>query len=73
MAGKIYKKEYRKLVRRLKQARLETGMTQTQVSKRLRKCQSYISKIESGELMVDILTLKEMAKIYKKSIDFFIN
>jgi transcriptional regulator with XRE-family HTH domain len=72
MAGNIYKREYKNLVSRLKHARLEGGLTQNEVSKRLGKCQSYLSKIESGQLMIDILTLKKIAKIYKKSINYFI-
>jgi transcriptional regulator with XRE-family HTH domain len=73
VSGTIYKNEYRKLVNRLKQARLEAALTQKEVSKHLGKCQSYVSKIESGQLMIDILTLKKIAKIYKKPIEFFIN
>jgi len=42
------------------------------LSKKLRKPQSYISKIERGERRIDIAELKELAKIYKKSINFFV-
>lgn len=73
MSENIYKNEYRKLVRRLKQARLEAALTQKEISKRLGKCQSYVSKIENGQLMIDVITLKKIAKIYKKPIEYFIN
>ncbi|PIP55886.1 MAG: hypothetical protein COX06_00865 [Candidatus Zambryskibacteria bacterium CG22_combo_CG10-13_8_21_14_all_42_17] len=35
--------------------------------------QSYISKIERGERRVDIAELCALAKIYKKSLGYFVN
>ena len=34
--------------------------------------QSFISKIEAGQRRIDVVQLKEFAKIYKKSLDYFI-
>ena len=45
MVKTIYLKEYKKLIGKLKAARLEAGLTQVQVSKLLKQPQSYISKI----------------------------
>jgi len=39
----------------------------------LKKTQSYISKIESGQRRLDIIQLKSFAKIYKKDLEYFIN
>ncbi|MFC1623649.1 helix-turn-helix domain-containing protein [Patescibacteria group bacterium] len=72
MDNSIYKKEYKILVQKLKQARVELNLDQNQVAKKLKRTQSYISKIESGQIRVDIIQLKQLAKIYKKSLDFFI-
>ena len=72
MIKTIYSNSQVNLVERLKQARKEAGLNQVEVAVLLRKTQSYISKIESGQRRIDVVQLKEFAKIYKKSIDFFI-
>ena len=72
MVKSIYTKEYKKVIERLKKARLEAGLKQIEVAKKLGKPQSYISKIERGERRIDITELKKIAEIYKKSINYFI-
>ncbi len=72
MVKAIYSKEHRNVVKRLREARTETGLGQTEVAKILGFSQSYVSKIESGQRRVDIVQLKAFARIYKKDIDFFI-
>lgn len=73
MPRAIYKEEHEKIVARLKQARLDAGLGQIEVAAKLGRTQSYISKIESGQRRFDVLQLKEFAKVYKKSLNFFIN
>ena len=68
----IYSKEHRYLVKQLKKGRKEMGLSQEQVANLLHRTQSYVSKIESGQRKIDIVQLKKFAKIYKKSLDFFI-
>ena len=68
----IYSKEHRYLVKQLKKARKEMGLSQEQVANLLHRTQSYVSKIESGQRKIDVIQLKKFAKIYKKSLDFFI-
>jgi len=58
MIKSIFKEEYKKLIRKLKKARLEAGLSQVQVAKQLETNQSYISKIEIGERRVDVIELK---------------
>ena len=72
MTKSIYTKEYKKVIKRLKKARLGVGLKQIEVAKKLGKPQSYISKIERGERRIDITELKRIADIYKKSISYFI-
>jgi len=72
MANSIYLKEYKKVIKRLKKARQESGLKQIEVAEKLGKPQSYISKIEQGERRIDVVELKEIADVYKKSIEYFI-
>lgn len=65
-------KEYAYFVDRLRKARLEAGLTQTEVAKKLKRPQSHISNVESGQQRVDVVELQNFAKIYNKSIDYFI-
>ena len=55
------------------ETRDEAGLTQVEAGKRLKKPQAYLSKIERGERRVDAVELAELAKIYKKSLNYFIN
>ncbi len=67
----IYSKEYRGIIELLKKARIESGLTQVEVAKKLKKPQSYISKCETRERRVDLLELTKLAKIYNKPISYF--
>ena len=64
----IFNEEHKTVVKKLKQARLEISLDQNQVANMLKKTQSYISKIESGQRRLDIIQLKSFAKIYKKDL-----
>lgn len=72
MPRAIYQDDHKKIVERLKQARIEAGFGQVEVAKKLGKTQSYLSKIESGQRRFDVLQLKDFAKLYKKPLDYFI-
>ncbi|MGB2762201.1 MAG: helix-turn-helix transcriptional regulator [Minisyncoccales bacterium] len=72
MSKAIYSKDHKYIVEQLKKARQEVGLEQAEVAKLLGKTQSHISKVESGQRRIDIVVLKEFARIYKKDISFFI-
>ena len=72
MNKSIYSKDHKFLIKQLKKARDEAKLDQKKVAKLLRKTQSYVSKIESGQRRVDIVQLKKFVRIYKKPINFFI-
>ena len=72
MGKSIWTKEYGIFTDRLRLARLKADLTQVQVAKRLKRPQSYISKVESGEQRVDILELKKFAQLYNRSIEYFL-
>lgn len=72
MKKSLRTKEHSAFIKQLRQAREEAGLNQVQVAKKLGCTQSYISKLESGELKVDVVKLKEFAKLYGKNINYFI-
>lgn len=72
MQKTIHSKKYRVLIGKLRAARKEAGLTQLQVAKKLKKTQSYISKVEVGEQRIDIIELKMFADLYKKDLNDFI-
>lgn len=72
MKKSIHTKERAGFVRRLKQARLEAGLTQTEVAEKLGSSQSWVSKIELGELRVEAIWLNRLAKLYGKKVEYFL-
>ena len=72
MKKSVHTKEYAIFVERLKAARLEAGLTQAQVAKKLGRPQSHISNVESGQQRVDVVELKRFAAMYKKDTTYFL-
>ena len=72
MSRSIHSEDYRKIIKLLKEARLEIGLSQQDVARKLGKPQSYVSKIESGERRLDVAEIKNFASVYKKGASFFI-
>jgi transcriptional regulator with XRE-family HTH domain len=72
MVDTIRSKEYADFVGKLKQARLEAGLRQIDVAKKLKRTQSYVSRVEVGEQRLDILELQRFAKLYNKPLDYFV-
>jgi transcriptional regulator with XRE-family HTH domain len=65
-------KEYAYFVEKLRKAREEAGLTQVEVAKKLKRPQSHVSNVESGQQRVDVVELQNFAKIYNKDINYFI-
>ena len=72
MVKSIQTKEYAYFVQKLRKARMEAGLTQAEVAKKLRRPQSHISNVESGQQRVDVIELQRFSKIYDKNIDYFL-
>lgn len=72
MGKSIHTKEYRVFVERLRKARLDAGLTQVQVAKKLGRPQSHISNVEKGQQRVDVVELKRFAKLYGKEVGYFL-
>ncbi len=71
MKKSIHTKEYAYFVEKLRKARLEAGLTQVQVAKKLKRPQSYISNVESGQQRVDVVELQKFVKMYGKDLNYF--
>lgn len=64
----IYSMESRKFAARLRAARIKAGLSQKDAAESLCCSQSYISKVESGQSRLDIVQLKEFARLYKVAL-----
>lgn len=71
MKRSLHSKEYKAFTERLRSARLESGLMQVQVAKKLKRPQSYVSNIESGQQRVDVVELQKFAKLYGKEMNYF--
>ena len=65
-------RRYRQFLKRLRAARHEAGLTQQGVARALGKPQSYVSKCETGERRVDVVELEAFARLYGKTLEFFL-
>lgn len=62
MTKSVHSARYAELRRLLVEARQAAAMTQVDAAKRLRKPQSYLSKVESGERRIDIVEFLDLAE-----------
>jgi len=69
---KAYQRAYTAFRERLIKARKDAGLTQVDVNDRMGKSHSFISKCELGERRVDFVELQLLARIYGKTLAFFI-
>ncbi len=60
MEKSIFTREYAALLRLLKQARKEAGVTQAELAEKLSLTQSLFSKMERGELRLDVVQLRAL-------------
>ncbi|MEK7382866.1 MAG: helix-turn-helix transcriptional regulator [Elusimicrobiota bacterium] len=72
MQKTIYSKSHRTIVARLRLARIAAGLRQTDVARKLRKQQSYISRCESGDHRLDVVELQAFAQLYGKPLSYFV-
>lgn len=64
----IFSGDHKRVVKAILKARQTSGLTQLEVAARLGKTQSYVSKIESGQVRVDIVQLKQIARALKVNV-----
>ncbi len=68
----IHTEGYRRLLRRLRQARQDAGLTQDAVGRLLGARQAFVSKLEGGERRLDPVELARLAAIYRKPLAWFL-
>jgi transcriptional regulator with XRE-family HTH domain len=67
----VYEPEYQYLISRVREARLEAGMTQSEVATALGRPLSFVSKCELGERRIDPIDLEKFADLYQKPFQYF--
>ena len=72
MGKSIYSAGQEKLQELLCQVRREAKLTQTALARKLRRPQSYVSKIESGERRLDLIELRQLCKATGISLTDFL-
>ena len=63
----------RKLGKKIKLARVEADLTQTQLALKINAKQKSISRYETGASLPSLETLVKIAKVLKKPIGYFLN
>lgn len=59
-----HSRKYKRLLKALRQARKEAGITQLDVARKLGTYASFVSKCESGERRFDVLEMAELCRLY---------
>jgi transcriptional regulator with XRE-family HTH domain len=67
----VYDPDYQHLIRRVREAREEAGMTQVEVATELGRPLSFVSKCELGERRMDPIDLRRFADLYGKPLEYF--
>ncbi len=64
--------EYEAFRRRMRKARLDSGLSLREVAARMGRSLTFVAESESGERRVDVVELKQFAKVYKRSVMYFV-
>lgn len=71
MEKTIYTRDYAVVLRLLKEARKQAGITQVELAKKLGQSQSFVSKVERGDRRLDIIQLRTICRIFGLSLTDF--
>jgi transcriptional regulator with XRE-family HTH domain len=63
MKKRIYIAQRDRLVSLLREMRVETGLTQTELAASIEKDQTYVSRYESGQRRLDVLEVREICQV----------
>jgi transcriptional regulator with XRE-family HTH domain len=68
----VHDPEYRRIIKKLRDARKAAGLSQAQAGKALGKPHSFVSKCEQGERRIDVLELMRFARLYGRKLRDFV-
>lgn len=71
MQKSIVSKDYSLFLAFLKKTRLDRGITQEQLAKKLKATQSFVSKVERGERRLDVIELRVWSRSLGLSLSKF--
>jgi transcriptional regulator with XRE-family HTH domain len=72
MEKSVHTAEYATLLDMLREARRQAGVTQVELAARLRKSQSFVSKVEVGETRLDVIQLRTILRALGTSLREFV-
>ncbi|EIE01253.1 helix-turn-helix domain-containing protein [Leptospira licerasiae] len=68
---KVTDRQKKNFLKSLKQARIEAGFTQIQVAEQIGTSQSFISKVESGRISLEVEIFLKLYQLYDKPAVYF--
>ena len=68
----VHRPAYKSFLKRLTAARENAGLSQGEVARLLNMPQSRLSRMESGERRIDVIELADLARLYRKSLAYFV-
>lgn len=68
----LHAPQYKAFLDRLREARVDAGVTQAELAQALGRSQTWVSKCELGERRVDVVELKEIADVLGKEVGWFV-
>lgn len=71
MDKSIYTREYAALLRLLRKAREDAGMTQVALAEALGKSQSFVNKVEQGDRRLDVIQLRTIITVFGLTLPDF--
>jgi len=72
MAKTIHRSEYEILLRRLRELRVEAGVTQETLSDQLGRSQSFVSDVERGVRRLDAIELRDICHLLGSDLRTFL-
>jgi len=71
LSEKAYQDAYHRFCQKLRHARLDANLSQSQLALLLGKPQSFVSKVESGERRLDFVELQAFVGVLGKPLGYF--
>lgn len=72
MEKSIHSAHYAVFLKLLKKAREDAGLTQTQLARKIRETQTFVSKCERGERRIDVVELQTFCRALGVSLGRFV-